>query len=404
MRCSRGQAAVDYVALIGVVAVLLALGTGLATGRAPGIVNAVAGQFRHALCVVGGGPCPDLSPQPCAVASRRDARHYAISLVIVRGDHDRYVLREQLSDGTVRLTVARSGALGAEFATGGRVKVSVRGRTVGMTDEVRAGIQGVIASGKVFLARDAREAAGFMRAIGDGDDPPAAAREVFYEGGVRGLATIGIGNSVAGATLRGFSETMIGGRRDRRTGGVTLSARAGSAGWGLLTVALGGPVATHERNVSLAVKLDRHRRATELSLSATGALAGGAAWPPGLSRALGGRVSAMSADARGRRFEVAARLDLRDPLVAAAWEDFRDHPGSGRAIRVLGETIAERAHFDVRTYRTKSTSSGVSAGIGQVVQLGGEYEHLIEDSRLVAASSRPSGGLWERRFDCVVAA
>jgi hypothetical protein len=170
MRCSRGQAAVDYVALIAVVAVVLALAVALTTGAAPGIVNAVAGQVRHALCVVGGGPCPDPSPRPCAVTSRRDARHFAVSLVIFRGDHDRYVLREQMSDGTVRLTVARSGALGAEAGAGARARVTVRGRTVGITDEARIGVQGVLASGRVFVARDAREAARFLRAIGDGDD------------------------------------------------------------------------------------------------------------------------------------------------------------------------------------------------------------------------------------------
>lgn len=403
MRSSRGQATIDYVALIAVMAVLLTIALGIATAGAPGIVNAVAGQIRHALCVVSGGPCPDLSPKPCAVASRRDARHYAVSLVVVRVDHDRYALREQMSDGTVRLTIARSGALGAEVGVGGRANVTVRGRTVGVTDEARAGAQGVLASGRVFVARDGREAALFMRAIRDGDDPPAAAREVFYEGGLRGLATIGVGNAAAGASLRGLSGVLAGGRRDRRTGDVTLSVNAGGSGWGVVTVALGGPVASGERGVILAVTLDRHGRATELSLSASGTLAAGAALPPGLSRALGGRASAMSADGRGRRFELGARLNLRDPLVAAAWQRFRGDPGSGDAIRGLGEAIRDRSHLDVRTYRTTSTTSGASAGIGQIVQAGGEYEHTIEDGRLLSAASRPAGGLWEQRSDCMPA-
>jgi hypothetical protein len=170
-----------------------------------------------------------------------------------------------------------------------------------------------------------------------------------------------------------------------------------------VAVALGGPVAIGERALSLAMTLDRHRRPTELSLTASGTLAAGAALPPGLSRALGGRASAMSADGRGRRLELGARLDLRDPLVAAAWRRFRDDPGSGDAVRGLGEAIRDRSHLDVRTYRTTSTSSGASAGIGQVVQAGGEYEHTIEDSRLLAASSRPAGALWEERSDCLLA-
>jgi hypothetical protein len=403
MRCSRGQASVEYIALIAVLAFLATPALGFATGAAPGIVNALAGQIRHALCLVGGGRCPDLAARPCTVATRRDARHYAVSLIVLRVDHDRYVLREEMSDGTVRLTVARSGAAGAELAAGGRAQVTARGRTIGMTDEARAGVQGVLATGRVFVARDEHEAAAFMRAIRHGGDQSASAREVLYDGGIRGLATIGVGNSVAGALLRGLSGAMIGGRRDRRTGDLTLTVNAGGTGWGAVTVALGGPVATSERAVSLSLTLDRRRRPTELALSASGALTGGAALPPGIARALGGRVSAMSVDGRGRRFEFGARLDLRDPLVAAAWRRFRDDPAAGDAIRGLGAAVRDRAHLDVRTYRTSSTSSGASAGIGQVVQAGGEYEHTVEDSRLVAASSRPAGGLWEQRFDCLSA-
>ncbi len=403
MRSSRGQATLDYVALIAVMAVLLTSALAVASGGAPGIVNAVAGQVRHALCVVSGGPCPDLSPRPCAVASRRDARHHAVSLVVVRVDHDRYVLREQMSDGTVRLTIARGGALGLEAGVGGRANVTVRGRTVGVTDEARVGAQGVLASGRVFVARDEREAAAFMRAVRAGDDPPVAAREVFYEGGLRGLATIGVGNAAAGASLRGLGGVLAGGRRDRRTGELTLSVNAGGSGWGAVTVALGGPVATGERGATLAVTLDRHGRATELSLAASGTLAAGAALPPGLSRVFGGRGSAMSADGRGRRFELGARMDLRDPLVAAAWRRVRDDPASGDAIRGLGEVIRDRSQLDVRLYRTRSTTNGASGGIGQIIQAGGEYEHTIEDSRLLSASSRPAGGLWVQRSDCVPA-
>lgn len=397
MRCSRGQATVDYVALIAVVAVVLTLALAFATAGAPGIVNAVARQFRHALCAVGGGSCPDLRPRPCTVASRRDTRHYAVSILVVRVDDDRYVLREVMSDGTIRLTTARSGAFGGEVAVGGRAKLMVKGREVGMTDELRAGVQAVLASGRTFVARDAREAAAVMRAIGD--DRRSPAREVFYEGGVRGVVTLGVGSSVAGASLRALSGAMVGGRRDKRTGDVTLTVNAGGSAWGALTVGLGGAIGTTDRAMTLGLTLDRHRRPIELSLSASGALAAGAAPPPGL--AMVPRAMAMSVDGGGRRWELAARLDPRDPLVAAAWRRFRDDPADSGAIRALGEAIRDRAHLDLRMYRTRSTSTGAAAGIGQVVQISGEYDHTVENSRLLAASSRPSGGLWEQRFDCV---
>jgi hypothetical protein len=45
--------------------------------------------------------------------------------------------------------------------------------------------------------------------------------------------------------------------------------------------------------------------------------------------------------------------------------------------------------------------SGASAGVGLGVQVGGEVEHTSEHSRLLAAVSRPAGGLWEQRLDCL---
>jgi hypothetical protein len=334
MRCSRGQATLEYVALIAILAVLLSAAVAVATGAGPGIVNAVAGRIRHALCVVGGGPCPDLSPKPCTVAGTRDARHYAVSLIVVRGDHDRHVLREQMSDGTIRLTVARSGAAGAEVAFGGRAIVTTNGRAAGIKNEARGGGQAVAGRGKVFVAADEREAAAFMRAIRAGDDPPVSAREVFYEGGVRGLGTIGVGGAIAGASLRALSGTMAGARRDQRTGDVTLSLNGSGSAWGAVTVAFGGPVGNGDRAMTLGLTLDRGRRATELSISASFMLAAGEALPPGLARPLGrgsASASAMSAGTGGRRWELAGRLDLRDRLAAAAWRGFVDDPTGGDA-------------------------------------------------------------------------
>jgi len=399
MRSTRGQATIDYVAVIAVLAILFAVALASAAAGAPGIVNAVAGQIRHALCVVSGGPCPDLTRRPCTVATTRDTRHFALSVILVRVDHDRYVLREEMSDGTVRLTVARSGGLGVEAGVGARAKVTVKGRGVGASDEARGGAQGVLGWGRVYVARDAREAAAVMRAIRDGDDPPVPARERFFEGGVRGLGTLGIGSSVAGASLRGMAGAMLGARRDTRTDDVTLTFHAGRSGLGAATVALGGPMGMIDGSVTLGLTVDRHRRPTELTLSVSGTAAGGMALPPGVGRALG--TSAYSADMGGRRWELAARLDLRDPLAAAAWARFRDDPASAEAIRGLGEAIRDRGHLDVRAYRTDSTSDGAAAGVGEGVQLGGEYDHTVESGKLLAARSRPSGGLWEERFDCV---
>jgi hypothetical protein len=116
--------------------------------------------------------------------------------------------------------------------------------------------------------------------------------------------------------------------------------------------------------------------------------------------AAGGSQGAMV----GGRWELGARLNLRDPLVRAAWDRFRRHPTSADAIRALGAAIADRAYLDVRVFRSDSQATGAAVGISEGGRIGGEYDHVVDRSRLSAASSRPPGGLWERRFDCLAAA
>ena len=239
-----------------------------------------------------------------------------------------------------------------------------------------------------------------MRAIRDGR-APAPPREVFYDGGVRALGEAGIGS----AWLEGLS-----GNGDRpaprpaHAARSTVTLNAGASGWGAVTTALGGPAGTADRATTLGVTLDRRRRPTELSLSAAGTIAAGAALPLSLRRALRrGRGDGSLGELDGRRWELAARLGLRDPVVRATWARFRRDPASGAAIRALGETIRERAYLDVRAYRTGSTAGGGEAGISAGVRVGAEYDHVIDEARLVAASSRPPAGLWERRLDCVAA-
>src|SRR4051812_14509706 len=94
MGSQRGQATVDYVAIVAVLAIVFTIALASAAIGAPGIVNAVAGQFRHALCLVGGGSCPDLRSQPCTVATSRTQRHFALTAILLRYDNDKIVLRE----------------------------------------------------------------------------------------------------------------------------------------------------------------------------------------------------------------------------------------------------------------------------------------------------------------------
>ncbi|HUR84018.1 MAG TPA: hypothetical protein VMY78_01620 [Solirubrobacteraceae bacterium] len=403
LRAQSGQATVDYVALVALVAAVVAVGGALAAVASPGIANAVLGQVRHALCIVGGGSCPMAPSRPCTVASDRDSRHVAVNVALLRVDDGRVVLRERLSDGTFRLTLVHRGAAGVETGAGGGVEVEVRGRSIGRDREARAGVQGVLARGEVFYARSQREADALLRAIRDGRGAPPP-REVFVEGGVRGLGSLDfVAARGLSGQLDGLADAMVGARRDRRNGELTVSLGAGGSGAGLVSIAVGGPAGALDGQAVLGLTLDRRRRAVELSLSATGNVAAGSTLPGGLARALDPSADPGAAlNARGHRWEVGARVDLRVPAVAAAWQAFRRAPASPRAIRALGEALRDHARLDVRAYRVHSTADGASAGLAFAgLKLGGEVEHTIDRSLLVSAATRPPFGLWEPRLDCV---
>ncbi len=402
LRAQSGQATVDYVALVALVAAVVAVGGALAAVASPGIANAVLGQVRHALCLVGGGRCPATPSRPCTVTSVRDSRHVAVNVALVRVDDGRVVLRERLSDGTFRLTLVHRGAAGVETGAGGGVEVEVRGRSVGRDREARAGVQGVLARGEVFYARSRREADVLLRAIRDGRGGPPL--EVFVEGGVRGLGSLGfVAARGLSGELDGLADAMVGARRDRRNGELTVSLGAGGAGAGLVSIAVGGAAGALDGQAVLGLTLDRRRRPVELSLSATGSVGAGSTLPGGLARALDPSADPGSAlNARGHRWEVGARVDLRVPAVAAAWQAFRRAPASPRAIRALGEALRDHARLDVRAYRVRSTADGASAGVAFAgLKLGGEIEHTVDRAQLVSAATRPPFGLWEARVDCV---
>ena len=174
LRTERGQATVDYVALIGLLALLLAAAATVTAVAAPGIANAVVGQLRRALCIVSGGDCPPSPRRPCTLASTRDARHAGAVIGVVRLDDDTAVLRERLSDGTIRLTVSSRDGGGVEGGVGAKAKVEVHGHEIGFAREARAGVEGVLGHGSVYYARSDREADALLQALAWGGRPRAS--------------------------------------------------------------------------------------------------------------------------------------------------------------------------------------------------------------------------------------
>jgi hypothetical protein len=417
LRDQRGQATIDYVALIALLAVLVTVTASL-TGFAPGIVNATLGQVRRALCIVRGGDCPISTPQPCTVASNRKADHISVSALLVRLDEDHVVLRERLSDGTVRLTVSDSRSGGLTIGLGGHAELTLKGRTLGFEREANGAIQGVFGKGHVYLARNDREAdevlgalrSGFRFGPGGifhiGGHSPTPQSD-FFDGGIRGLGHLGGGVKLAGASLDGIADAIVGASRNRKTGQVTITLNAGASGSGLLGAMLLGASRFDDRHVRLALTLDRHGTAQQLSLETTGTMTGGGTLPLEIARGVGTSLerwmAASSSDMTGRSWELGAQLDLRDPDAAAAWKAFRHRPTSSAAIRALGAILRDESQLSVSSYAARSDVDGVSGGLALGLKLAGELSRTVDGTQLLSAAIRPPGGLWEQRFDCVPA-
>ena len=405
MRCQRGQATVENIAVIAIVALLIGAAAAVAgASGAPNIVNGVLGGVQRALCVVSGRTCPALAQQPCVDSSARRAFHVAVSLVIFRVDKDHIFIRENMSDGTVRLTLAQRSSVGVEAGFGGRLQLKLKRRTIGFRREARIGAQGVFGNGIVFVADSAAEADAIMRRllrprlpdIGGLPSP----REIFAEGGLKGLARLGL-EGVVGASLDGRAEGILGVRRDQRSGEITLSLNAGGSGWALANALFAGQSRSIDRSVELDLKLDRHHRPIGLTLRSSGTLAAGESLAPELGARQGFTPTLASGGrSQGGRWEAEARLDLDDPGVAAAWAAFRRDRDDPAAIGELAALLRDRSHLDVRSYAVKNSSVGGAAGVALALKIGAEGEISSADARLLTAESRPPGGLWERRIDC----
>lgn len=427
-RGEHGQAAAEYVAVLAVVAALLT--TAAAAGSPGGVANAVVGQMRRALCVVTGSECSVHRSDPCVLSAERDRRHHSLTVAVMRLDDDRMLLRERLSDGTVRLTLTKLNAVGVEAALGAGWRVTGDGLTVGVGGQLRGSLLALIGDGRVFHASSEAAADRIQRRLESGELPLALDRpyrfvrgllgggkdrphpdEVFFEGGLRALGRAGVSRAAADLRLDALSDNVLGARHDRRARQVTVYLRARRAAGALASAVLGAGGDMHATGV-LAVTLDRRtRRPLRLALEASGAVDGNVRLPPPLTALLDlGEVD--RAEARvggegvprvalsGRRWELDARVDLDDPAVGAAWAAFRRSPGSVAAVGALGARLRERARVDVRSYGTSESRSGFGGRAALGAGLGFETERSAQSSRLLSASSRPPGGAWEPRTDC----
>jgi hypothetical protein len=428
-RSSSGQATIEYVGLLALLAALLAAALGVAVVGAPGVVNAVVGQVRHALCLVGGGECLRLEPRACVLRSDTARDGIAVSIGVVRLDHEHVVVREVHSDGTEVLTRLRQIGVGGGASSPTSAEVRFGATRVGLGGDLSWQVLGFGGRGRVWHAASKEEADRIVAALeGDGADPEP--HEVFVEGGLaasghldsvlgvtgsssssssssagRSSAGDGAGREPSGEGRRSGrvlvpdagagvqAELALGWRDDRRTGERTYVLRLDQRARLVLESAIGTVRGAQAAGGLAEVVVGRDGRPRELLVRGTVMLEGAASSPALDAVGLGGLRGA-------RRVELTSRVDLRDPAVRASFSSWWADPLDRRAQEGLRRALADRAHVEARAYATSTDEDRHGAGARWVVEVGGEVREGEERERLVGAVDRPPGGLWEPRLDC----
>lgn len=411
-----GQAGAEYAAVLAVVAAVLVLTAGVAgTG---GIGNAVVRGMERALCRVTGGDCLATELAACTVRSAETQGKLSVKLTFVKLGGSLSLLREELSDGTVDITLidAADAAPTAAFGAAGGVRIG--GDRIGGGAIAKAELLVRLGRRRVWRRRDAASADRLVadirehvvasvgesvvpgirrvaRAIGVGGATLPAPDVSGVSAGLEGAVEAGLGGV---AKVRAGLKASLGGSRDRRSGRRTFVIALEGDLTGSLTKAAGGAGVTGSGGPTLMLTYDRQGEPIELAV----ALAGAARADLGLDLPRGKGRGGDSG-----RVEITSRLDLTREANRAVYERLLDGlgpDGAGAlpgAVAALARQVQTAARRDVVRYTTSSTSYGADGEVAVVARVGGSIELAQTSSELRDAWTRPAGGAWEQRTDCL---
>lgn len=392
---ARGQATLEYLAVIALVAAILVLGGALA--HAPAVGREVVAQMGRALCVVRGGDC-DADREPCPTGWREDGRSWRAEVAVLRLGRGRMLVRETRSDGTVVVTEARETKGGVELGEAMRL---------GFVDlELRAALLASAGAGHTWVLPDGGAADRLVTALAAGRRgarsvaaPTASFGEDAPVGAEAAIAALmgGLG-AEAGLT----AQHLRGLRRDHATGRTTVYLRRTLEAHGAARLVAGERGRSAEVRAGgaeeLAVTMEADGRPVSLVLLR---VQPGGRVPPEAAAAAG----LLPARRVGRTVVLERRLDLGDPesrRVAAAYLAGRRGPAAAGADRALQEQFDARAVVHVRVFDVDRHEGGGGAGLRfGGLHLGGSIGTVRERGRLVGAVTRDGAGGWSRRDDCL---
>ncbi len=435
---ARGQAAVDYVAVLAVVVVVF--GGAATVVAAPWLPSRVAAEIRHGICLVSGSLCtPEEARRaglaPCAVRARSNAERIGGTVTIIRLDRDDVLAVERRSDGTVAVSFVDGVRGGGELAVGLRLPVGKANLSAGAGGSFHAGRTYVLdnwPAAQRFLHRFAREETltgearrAFRRICWscpewlEGRDrnlPPASA--TYVEGGAwtQVAAALKLDVPVRGATLPlGLDAELAGSAvMGRRIAGprTTWYIRLGQSAVAQAGTLLASLSARRDAEVVLEVTEEGGREVearltTAVDAGGEGELAGASLDIADVVRWVqGAPAERKGGDEGGVRLDASVALDLTDEANRRALAGVLRIPSSSplgwaERVRAFGRRLDVAGEVDLSVSRTMR--SGSEKGVGGL-GLTGRYSRVEQTRDLLAAWSLAPGDRLRRREDCEAAA
>ena len=423
----RGQAALDYLALVAVAAGALAAAGSVWPGTEAGA--AVVRQLERALCVVRGGDC-ERDRAPCVTRARQTATRVQAHVLAIRIGAGTVALVEERSDGAIAVTRLQEADLGADLRVGLGAGLRAGDVALAIGGEARAALLAHARSAKTWHVRSAAQAGRLLDQLAE---RTRLVRATAPDGSWTWLPQRPrIPPPAESASDRGWSVTLAGTGRAGKVADGALTLRAGDA-YGARTLhgsgrrvlyvrrsqgfdaALGGgPGGRLLRRTAGAatervygIEVDAHGEPVDLSIVVSGALTRSGDLPDDVQEAAGLLIRARGS---GRRFfEVERHLDLTQTANLAAAREFLRHathprPRFGDAVAVsaaLDERLRDAGTIHARVYEVGESRRGLGGHATLGVKVAGSVERYARTSRLVAALTRAAGAPWVTRGDCL---
>lgn len=387
----RGQASLEWLAVVALVASLLALGAGLAQADAVG--RRVTREMARALCLVRDGDCRR-DQEPCVLASEGTSSHVEGSIRIFRLGEDHYGVIERRSDGTYAVTVGGKNAAGLSGLRRAKGSARVAGIDVSAGGTITASILAGDSGARTWIAGSDAEAEALLASSGYTRSPDLTSDGFSWLSRAGASARVtALLHADAGSAAVSFGKRS-GSVTDHRTGRRTIyvSADAGASAEALVL----GSAGAEGAGEIYAVETSSDGRPLALTITTAGLLTRSGDLPA-VVQPVAGRLAPTGAG----RYEVTAALDLTEPAAFAAASGLFDaiarKVGRARPSAVLRRLVEASGTVEARILAADDATT-FSLDLP-----GGSFKAAVErhERRLLAATSRGLDGQWIVREDCL---